>query len=114
MRFHKFLLLFLLFGKPVAGQTLTPFVAEARGGDTVTLGIEISEPADFINVYRKTGVTSTPSLVGQIAVQPGVWSYSWTYTMPGGSVSQYRFFAVPKRGSELLDESNGVRITRKK
>lgn len=114
MRFHKLFLLFLLLGKPLKAQTVSPFVTEARAGETVTLDIEISEPADFINVYRKTGVTSTPSLIGQIAVQPDVWAYAWDYTMPGGTISQYRFFVVPKKGAELLGESNGVRVKRVK
>lgn len=115
MRFNKLFLLLLLLGKPAWSQTITtPFYKEARTGDVVEMDVSISEPLDFINIYRKTGVTSTPSLVGIITVTPSVSTYTWSYKMPGGTTAQYRFWAVTKKGSELLDESNGVRVKRVK
>lgn len=114
-RFHKAFLLFVLLAKPCWADTeLDNLLTEARAGDVVTLTIHNSEPADSLQIYRKTGVTSQPSLVGSIPVQPDVWEYAWSYKMPGGSISQYRFFVVPKRGAELLGESNGVRVKRVK
>lgn len=104
------LFLCLLLGQLAFAEEVPSFSA----GETITLEIYITDVADTINVYRKTGVTMAPSLVGTIPVLPDVWVYDWSYKMPTGTVSQYRFWVVPKKGTELLDESNGVRVKRKK
>jgi len=107
------LIVLLLFSISGFAQTnLDPLYYEARSGDPIKMEIHITEAADFINVYRKTGVTSTPTLLGSVPVQVDVWSYQFMSSMPSGSTLQYRFFAVPKKGAELLSESNGVRVKR--
>lgn len=108
----KLILFLLLFSVPCLAQTVAPHYAEARTGETVTLEILISEPADQINVYRKTGVTTSATLIGSVPVLENVWEYEWLYLMPGGTTTQYRLFVVPKKGAELLNESNGVRVKR--
>lgn len=111
-RIHKLFLLFLLLVKPVQAQTADPLLTEARAGDTITLTVHNSEPADTLQVYRKTSVTATPSLVGSIPVIPDTWEYTWKYIMPGGTTAQYRFFVVCKKNGILEGESNVARVKR--
>jgi hypothetical protein len=86
-----------------------------RTGETVFLTIWVSDPADSINLYMHTrGYLASQQLVRSIPVVAGQWKYQTTWIMPAGMEPEYRFFAVPQKGSEFAEESNGVRVKRKK
>jgi len=85
---------------------------DKRTGETITL-TACGDEGDTVNFYRKTGVLTTPTKLGVSLRVPGVYECKeLNYVMPGGTTSVYRFFAVPIKGGEFLDETNGVRVKR--
>src|SRR3972149_692452 len=97
----------LVFGFAVLSM---PQPIEKQAGDIIVFTVQLSDQADSISIYRKTGVTTMPSKIGSIPVVSGTNRYEFQYVMPGGTTKMYRFFAVPIRGFEFLEESNGVRV----
>ena len=105
------LMLLMLFQGPLGPRE--DFVTFASSGEVVSFGILAPDNVDGINVYRKTGVLSSPTLLGTIPVTKGVGEYFWDFRMPSGTTPQYRLWSVTKKGTQLLDESNGVRVVRR-
>jgi hypothetical protein len=104
----RILIFFLLFASPVFAQTV-----EKRTGETVFVTIWISDPADSINLYLHTrGYLASQQLLRTFPVVNGQWKYETTWIMPAGNEPEYRFFVVPQKVNEPLEESNGVRVKR--
>ena len=102
----KYLLLLLLCSTSMA-QTVSK-----RTGEIIYLKA-CGADGDTLNFYRKTGVTTSATKIGTVLRIPDVLECKeFQYIMPGGSTAQYRFFVVPLKVGELLEESNGVRVKR--
>ena len=85
---------------------------EKRAGETIYLKA-CGADGDTINFYRKTGVMTSATKIGTALRVPDVLECKEIqYVMPGGTTAQYRFFAVPVKSGESLEESNGVRVKR--
>lgn len=101
-------LLLLLLALPLSAQTV-----EKKAGEIIYLEA-CGDQGDTVNFYRKTGSTASASKIGFVLKVPGVVDCkSIQYVMPGGTTKEYRFFAVPVKSGEFLEESNGVRVKRK-
>jgi hypothetical protein len=88
---------------------------EKRAGETAFLTIWISDPGDAINLYMHTrGYMSSQQLVRSVPIVLGQWKYETAWIMPSGNEPDYRFFVVIQKGNEFYEESNGVRVRRKK
>jgi hypothetical protein len=86
---------------------------EKRTGETIVLPA-CGDQGDTINFYRKTSPLATPSKIGTVLRVPGVVECKEIrYTMPSGTTREYWFFALTTKSSQVLEETNGVRVKRK-
>ena len=86
---------------------------EKRAGEIIFLPA-CGDQGDTVNFYRKTSLLSTPSKVGTVLRVPGVVECKEIrYVMPTGTTREYWFFAVTVKRGASLEETNGVRVTRK-
>ena len=97
----------------VLSATLSAQTVSKRAGEIIYLKA-CGADGDTLNFYRKTGVATSATKIGTALRVPDVLECKEIqYVMPGGTTAQYRFFAVPVKSGETLEESNGVRVKRK-
>lgn len=104
----RILLVILLLISPAFGQAV-----EKRTGDIILVTVNNVDPADSFLVYRKVG-TDSPMLIGAIAAQPNVWTYTWATTMPAGRPKDrdYGFWVELKKNNLFAGKSNVALVKR--
>lgn len=104
----KTIIVMLMLSVTLSAQTVSK-----RAGEIIYLEA-CGDQGDTVNFYRKTGTTASASKIGFVLKVPGVVDCkSIQYVMPTGTTKEYRFFAVPVKSGEVLEETNGVRVKRK-
>jgi len=102
-------LLFIIICLSVSGFSQT---VEKKTGEVIYLTACGAE-GDSVRFYRQTTAGSSPIQIGSVArTQSQVECKEIQYLMPSSTAAWYRFYAVPSKGTEALESTNGVRVKR--
>ena len=110
--------LFLLFSLCGLAAEFAGIQVQKASGEPIQFSLSYvwkAEEKGAFYLYRRTGLTSTPSKVVTLAQT----QLTYDYMMPGGTTKEYRFYAVPvflsQTGSVIFigPASNEVLVKRK-
>lgn len=102
--------LMLVLTATVEGQ-----IVEKKTGDVITIEVCGAE-GKTVNLYRKTGVATSATKLDAVSRLEGIVECKeFKTTMPSGSTTVYRFYAIPVASNgEFLDATNDQRVKRVK